>query len=59
MKPITNQAYKLMHNGCIALAQVEANGIRIDTAYLEQAIHDVGIQINELAGNLRHYKIYK
>ena len=59
MRPITNQAYKLMHDGVIALSQVEANGIRIDTDYLEQAIHDTSAQIKELADNLKHYKIYK
>lgn len=59
MKPITNQAYKLLHDGCVALAQVEVNGIRIDTDYLEKAIHKTSVKIRELTDELRHYKIYK
>lgn len=59
MKYITNQAYKLMHDGCVALSQVEANGIRIDTDYLESAIHETGLRINEIADSLKQYKIYR
>ena len=59
MKPITNQAYKLLHDGCVALSQVEANGICIDTNYLKEAIHKAGLQINEISDNLKQYKIYK
>lgn len=59
MKPINNSAYKLLHDGCVALSQVEANGIRIDTDYLEEAIHKTGLQIKELSNSLKHYKIYK
>ena len=59
MRPITNQSYKLLHDGCVALSQVEANGIRIDTDYLEKAIHETGLQIKELSDNLKQYKIYK
>ena len=59
MKPITNPAYKLLHDGCVALSQVEANGIRIDTDYLEKAITKTGLRINELSDNLKQYKIYR
>jgi len=59
MKPITNQAYKLLHDGCIALSQVESNGIRIDTEYLEKAICETGLQIKGLSDSLKQYKIYK
>ena len=59
MRPITNQAYKLMHDGCVALSQVEANGIRIDTNYLEKAIREAGVRIGEASDRLKQYKIYK
>ena len=59
MRPITNQAYKLLHDGCVALSQVEANGIRIDTDYLKRAIEETTTQINEMTSGLKHYKIYK
>jgi len=59
MKPITNQAYKLLHEGSIALSQVEANGIRIDLEYLNRAIHKTGVRIDALSDKLRHHKVYK
>jgi len=48
MKPITNQAYKLLHDGCVALAEVEANGIRIDVEYLNRAIEQTSDKIKDL-----------
>lgn len=38
MMPYTEEAYDLLHQGAIALAQVEANGLRVDTDYCEKAI---------------------
>ncbi len=38
MKPNTQEAYDLFHRGVQALARVEANGMRVDTDYLQQAI---------------------
>lgn len=37
MIPYKKSAYKLLHNGAIALAEVEGNGIKIDTKYLKKA----------------------
>ena len=37
-KPATPEAYKLFHDGVVALANVEQNGIRIDTEYLANEI---------------------
>lgn len=59
MKPVTDQAYKLMHQGNIALAQVEANGIKIDTDYLERAIGGTNKRIKKITKNLKGYKAYK
>ena len=59
MKPITNQAYKLLHNGCIALSQVEANGIRVDTEYLKTAICGVGVEIKTISDELKQDEIYE
>ena len=39
MIPQTQEAFNLLHEGTIALAQVEANGIRIDTKYLQRAMN--------------------
>ncbi len=59
MKPITNSAYQLLHEGCIALAQVEYNGIKIDVEYLNKSIKRTSYQINKLSDNLKRDKIYK
>jgi len=36
--PTLNDGYELLHRGSIALAQVEANGIRVDVDYCHKAI---------------------
>ncbi len=36
MKRAKPEAYQLMHEGAITLAEVEANGIRIDVEYLKK-----------------------
>lgn len=36
--PFSRDAYDLMHEGAIALAEVESNGIRIDMEYLDSTI---------------------
>jgi len=36
--PYTPEAYKLFHEGSIALAEVESNGIRIDIDYIDKSI---------------------
>jgi len=59
MKPITNEAYKLIHDGCIALAEVEANGIRIDTDYLHRAIDETTKEIRTSEKNLLQHDIGK
>lgn len=48
MNPVTRSAYKLLHNGALALAEAERNGIRIDVGYCKQAIKDLEKQEHEL-----------
>ena len=59
MKPVTDQAYKLMHDGCIALSQVEANGMRIDTDYLDKAIAYTSKKIQHLTQEMKEDKVFK
>ncbi len=59
MKPITDKGYKLLHEGCIALSQVEANGIRIDTDYLHRAIAQTKRKIEKITDKIGHDKIFK
>ncbi len=59
MKPITNKAYKLLHDGCIALSQVEANGMRIDEKYLHKSIKKTTNKIEQIYLKMKEDKIWK
>ena len=59
MKPITDKGYKLLHHGSIALAEVEANGIRIDTDYLDKAIARITKKIKILEVDIKDDDVYK
>ena len=59
MKPITDKAYKLFHQGSIALAQVEANGIRIDVDYLHKTITQTTTKIDRLSETMKQHKVYR
>jgi len=59
MIPYTKKAYKLMHQGAIALAKVESNGIRMDVGYLDKTIETTGKKIIELEKELRTGKVAK
>lgn len=48
--PHSREAYQLLHDGAIALAEVERDGIRVDTDYLERASTRIKIR----AKHLRH-----
>lgn len=41
-------AYKLFHQGSLALSQIESNGIRIDTELLDKSIEEMSSRIIEL-----------
>lgn len=51
--------YNLLHRGAIALAEVEANGMRIDVPYLDNAITTTAARIKNLEGKLRECEEYK
>jgi len=56
------EAYRLLHDGCLALSRVEANGIRIDVDRLEKTIGKVGRRVEKLSADLRdgeEWKIWK
>jgi len=59
MKPITDAGYKLLHEGCIALSQVEANGMKIDTKYINRAIIYTSNRIDKMLYQIGHDKIFK
>lgn len=59
MKATTPAAYKLFHEGSLALAQVEASGMRIDVDYLAKAMEDVRGKASRLESELKEDKVYR
>ena len=53
MTPVTREAYKLLHDGSLSLARMEANGLRVDVPYLDRAIEGVGGKIRKMEDRLR------
>ncbi len=58
MQAATMDAYRLMHEGAIALAEMSANGIRVDEARLDAAAAGRGERIGRLESKLRADPIY-
>lgn len=55
----TPAAYQLMHEGAIALSDVEHHGLRIDKDYLERMLAETLIRIKELEAELRADAVYR
>lgn len=51
--------YNLLHRGAVALAEVEANGMRIDVNYLHDAMRKTKERIKHLEGKLRDCEEYR
>jgi DNA polymerase-1 len=51
--------YRLLHQGVIALSEMEANGMRIDISYLDKATKEITDRIKNLEEKLRGCKEYK
>ncbi len=52
-KPTLADAYRLLHDGALALAEVERAGMRIDVPLLDRTIAEVGGQIDALEASMR------
>lgn len=59
MRVSSPEAYKLLHDGCIALSQIESNGIRVDTDYLKRQTKEISQKIEDMTRELKEYKEYK
>ncbi len=59
MKPTTADAYKLIHDGALALAKIEADGMRIDIERMDATIEDTGRRIKEMTEELKRDEIWK
>jgi len=55
--PYKRSAYKLLHDGAIALAEIEGNGIKIDTVYLKKTIRKTEKRIQRLQTELEKGKV--
>lgn len=53
--PCTHAGYKLLHEGTLALSDVEANGIKIDVPYLKKAIADTENRVRSIETKLREW----
>jgi DNA polymerase I-like protein with 3'-5' exonuclease and polymerase domains len=59
MKPATQEAYQLFHDGAAVLARMEHNGFRIDMGYLQKAMDDTHAKITELTAGLQRHELWK
>ena len=59
MIPVDREAYQLMQDGAVALAQVEATGVRIDVPYLKRTITRVEKRIEQQEEKLKQGDVFK
>lgn len=59
MIPITSEAYKLIHDGALALSYVEAAGMRIDTDYIKRTVIKTKKRITKITKNMQSDSVYK
>ncbi len=59
MKPDSKSAYRLMHEGTLIHAEIEAAGIRIDTPCLDRTIKRTGKKIEQLTDELKQDEVWK
>ena len=59
MNPKTPEAYRLFHEGSLALARAEREGIRIDTEYCTRKAKQLDYKIAKLEEQLKQTKLYK
>jgi len=55
----TKDAYKLLHEGTLAMAELEANGIRVDMKYAKYIQKKITKQIKHLTEQIKNDEIYK
>lgn len=57
--PINHEGYRLLHEGVVALADVEAYGMRVDVPYLQKALEQTGNTMLDLKRQMRETEIWK
>ncbi len=58
IKAHRQKGYQLMHDGMLALAEVEANGIRINTRRLDATRTSMAIEVKRLRGECQGSKVW-
>lgn len=56
---VTESARQLFHEGSLAFAQMESNGVRVDVALLNKTIERVSDRITHLKDKLKSDEVYK
>jgi hypothetical protein len=59
MQVATREAARLLHEGTLAFAEMERNGIRVDVGYLTQHTKDTEVEIETLKNRLYGDKLWK
>jgi DNA polymerase I-like protein with 3'-5' exonuclease and polymerase domains len=59
INPKTKEAYNLLHNGILALARAEQNGIRVDVDYIEHQKVVLTRKINRLENEFKETSFFK
>jgi len=59
VKSISKQAYRLIHDGILALAEVEQNGIHVDTKYCEEKQRELSEEVGQLEIRMEEYEEVK
>ena len=57
-EPATYEAYRLLHEGAIAYAQMEENGVKVDEEHLDATIAETAAKIKTLEAGLRSDRIF-
>lgn len=57
--PTNHKGYKLLHEGLIALAQVEAYGMRVDVEYLDRQIKSTETQMRLVEDDMRKSDVWR
>lgn len=59
LNPETREAYKLLHEGVLALARCEQHGMRVDVSYIKKQQKRLTKKINSLEQSFRDTDFYK
>jgi DNA polymerase I-like protein with 3'-5' exonuclease and polymerase domains len=54
--PTTYEAYQLLHNGAIALSEIQMNGMKVDIGYCKQEYRKLNKRLNHLTKSLYGYE---